>query len=389
MSVCYLLSLNPTSYGIYKNLRNAGLHLHLFHMGGGLESFLGRDITVHRLSVDEEPEAVVVRLLEIQANAGNPGFVFTSSDGEVAFLDRFRDSLQDVLSLPIPTAEVARLVNDKHAFAEKLKELGIRIPWSFCVERANVEDLGLRLSWPCLVKPVVSSEWKTDEVSSALGGKKAFVVDNYDGFFPLISRLHEYSPKLLVQEIIDVAETGNFSFCCYSDANGKVIWGFVTQKLLQYPECFGTAILCSTVEHPEIASFGKEVIEALGVSGISETEIVVDRKTGKLFVIEINTRHWLQHRLSTRLGVNISLLDYYYRSENIPMVNSLVSKDHPFKKVLLVDDYAYLMHFVKNIFRYKKLLLPYLYRSTLEFSTFERRQTLTFLKFINRKLFSF
>jgi predicted ATP-grasp superfamily ATP-dependent carboligase len=143
--------------------------------------------------------------------------------------------------------------------------------------------------------------------------------------------------------------------------------------------------LCRTANQPDVTAFGKKIIESLGVQGISETEIVLERKTGNLFVLEINARHWLQHRLSTCLGVNITLLDYYHRNGDQTKADALIAQADPQKKTLWIDDLAYVIYFLKNLAGSKKLHIQEFWHNQLEFSLLERRKIKTAI-FIIKKM---
>lgn len=242
------------------------------------------------------------------------------------------------------------------------------------------------MRWPILIKPIHSHEWKTAVASRAIRGRKVFVIRKPEEWTSLQATIRKFSSELLAQEIIDASEDGHYSYCCYADKSGKVLWGFVTQKILQYPENFGTAILCRTVDRPDIETFGRRTIETVGLPGVSETEVVIDRNTGELSALEINSRHWIQHRLSTRLGVNISLLDYFYRSGQRAMVEEILSGSGPFKHVLWIDDFGYITHLAKNFFRLRRLHLPAFFKNSLEFSYMEKSKLAPFLSMLMRRL---
>lgn len=386
MPAAYLLSLNPTSYGIYKNLRNTPFPLHLYHKGGGLEPLLGKDIILHRLSIEDEPEAVVHDLIEAHVASGATPIIMASSDYELAFMEEYRKDLEQAVSLPLPSPEISRLANNKHAFYTKMREIGIRSPRSHYLDIGNLAALPTDMRWPVLIKPIHSHEWKTAAASRAIQGRKVLVIRKPAEWTSLEATIRKFSSELLAQEIIDIPEDGHYSYCCYADESGKVLWGFVTQKILQYPENFGTAILCCTVDRPDIETFGRRTIEAVGIPGVSETEVVIDRNTGELSALEINSRHWIQHRLSTRLGVNISLLDCFYRSGQRARVEDILSASGPFKQVLWIDDFGYIMHLAKNILRVRRLHLPAFSTKSLEFSFIEKGNLAPFLSILGRRL---
>ena len=179
-------------------------------------------------------------------------------------------------------------------------------------------------------------------------GQKVIVVRDEHELIRSYNIISTLNPKVLLQEIVQAGQYDAYSFCCYADQSGKVLFGFVTQKILQYPEGFGTALLCRSIEEPSIYELGKRVIENLGIDGISEVEIMRDEKNDALYIIEINTRHWLQHTLSARLGVDISLLDFYYRTGRVDAVRLILSETpRNSKPVIWFDDVGYLIHCIK------------------------------------------
>lgn len=128
-------------------------------------------------------------------------------------------------------------------------------------------------------------------------------------------------------------------------------------------------------------------MENLGIDGISEVEIMREKKTGILYIIEINTRHWLQHTMSTRLGVNISLLDYYYRTGKMgegKMLLSMVNRNT--KPVMWIDDVGYLIHCIKNYFNFNKCKFGFLKGKQWEFATLSLKDWSPFFSLLREKL---
>lgn len=124
----YLLSLNPTSYGIYKNLRDTPFPLHLYHKGGGLEPLLGKDIILHRLSIEDEPEAVVHDLLQAHAAAGATPIIMASSDYELAFMEKYRKDLEPAVSLPLHPPRYPAWQTISMPFIQKCAKPGFALP---------------------------------------------------------------------------------------------------------------------------------------------------------------------------------------------------------------------------------------------------------------------
>lgn len=382
----YLLGLNLTALGIYKSLYGKGLKAYLFSKYSELERFIGEEVNIHRVSIQDEPQLAIDQLLENQKKLSSVGIIFASSDADVAFMEKYRERLINKFFLSIPHSNLIELVNNKFKLAKMLTEMGINTPNTQCVDQDNMNKIGREIRFPCLIKPIFSSEWKSEKMSKILGNKKVFVSNHYRDFCSLLKILLLFSPKLLIQEIIEVSEDGNYSFCCYSDSNGDILHSFVTQKLLQYPEKFGTALMCQVVKQPKVMEFGKKVIKNLRLNGISETEVVMDKETGELFVIEINTRHWMQHRLSTRLGVDYTLLDCYYRMGSIEKVHEILQQNQGgSQNVVWFDDVGYLIHIMKNIMRPNQIKMRQVFYNKWEFSLYSLEAWQPFMGYLWKK----
>lgn len=388
-----LPSLNPTSYGIYRSLRDAGCPcaVHVFHqgkVGGGLVSLLGQDTTIHAHSIIDDPIMVLDCMNDIRRQSDGAVVLFTASDQDNVFLQTFGEQLDTAILVPHRNPAIYSLINDKAVFASKLDEQGIPNPQTRCYEASTVHEVASQLSWPRLIKPNCANEWKTSQAATALAGKKAIVVNSSREFLDVSQSLLGFSSQLLAQQIIDVPDDGSFSFCGYSDAAGRLLWGFVTRKLLQYPAKFGTAILCATTECQEIYALGKRVAEGLGVVGVFEIEIVVDR-TGAPFVIEMNARHWLQHRLSNCLGINISLLDFLYRKGDLRWRNALADGSYRTGKASLwIDESGYWVHLLKNVFRPASLYLQEYLSHNREFLYLDEQNVWPSIRFSLAKVFA-
>lgn len=384
---CYILSVNLTSLGIYKNIKDSDFDVHLFGDVGCLLNSFKKNINFYPLSVEKSPELVLKKILEIGSIKNGPNFIFTSSDLDIFFIEKYREDLEKFAILSLPDKKVTNMVNDKVSFATKIMKSGIRTPRTLCVDKNNYKEVCKQFIFPCIFKPVNSRDWKKKEISTKILGKKAFIVKNNEEFINTAKWLFTFTSKLLAQEIVDVSDDGNYSFCCYANHDGNVIFGFVTQKILQYPEKFGTALLCKTVNRPDIANFGANIVNKLVISGVSESEIVIDKNTGELNAIEVNTRHWMQHRLSTRLGVNYSLLDFYYRTGNESKVRELVANcDGRHKNVIWFDDVGYLIYVLKNFLHPKKCKLGEVLKNHWEFSLVSFSDLRSFFKCVWQKV---
>lgn len=376
-----LLSLNPTALGIIRNLRNSGIDIIVLSVKDHPFANSRQITSIFPVSFEEKPEATLKFLVEI-AHIKNKGFLIPSSDAEIAFLSKYRELLEKYYVISLAKEKTIRIINDKFTFFNALNTLSIKTPMSLLIDSVSaINTVKSTLGYPCLVKSVYSKDWKSDQASKVVGNNKVFIVNDSSHLKRIYKKISILSPKIMAQEIIDTGKNGSYSFCSYSDQKGNVLCGFVTAKSLMFPEKFGTALMCNTIKNLKVYSFGKKVVEALGIDGIAETEIVQDSQTGELHVIEINTRHWMQHRLSSRLGINYTLLDFYVRFDhkNRNRMNKMLSKNiWTSKPVVMIDEIGYFIHCIKKKFRLKECRFENFSGHLIEFSVLSVKDPLPF-----------
>lgn len=337
---------------------------------------------------DTSPTEFLDQIVALGKQHPKKYFLMPGTDTEVDFLVEHREQLAPYFFISAPDAEKFNVVTDKFLIQEQLIERGFNYPKTILVdENTDFAVASLDIEYPCIVKPAFAGDWKSPISSSVVGEHKVILVNNQNELREHWHKVKEISPRMIAQAIVEPADDDIFSFCSYSDHNGKVLHGFVTQKLIQYPAGFGTALLCQTVDNAEVYELGKQVIEGLGVDGVCETEIIRDARTGELFIIEINTRHWMQHRLSTRLGVNYSLLDFYYRTGNDHKVAEILSngKGKP-NNIIWFDDVGYMIYAVKNIFQPKKCKMKEIFKNQWEYSLFSLVDWRPFFRCVLKKM---
>ena len=389
MPFVVLLDMNSTALGIVRNLHSSGFEILAFCKKDNHACSSRFLSSILPICIEDEEEHILQALIAIGKYRTEKGFLITSSDIGIEFLSANRKLLEQYYTVGLANEDVLWKICDKYSFYKELVKLSLKTPASFLInDSSSIDVVHEKLGYPCILKPVFSGNWKTSKSSALLGDKKAVVIRNEGELRKYYKMVATLCPRVIAQEIIKTDESGSYSFCCYADRKGGVLWGFVTQKVLMYPKGFGTAILCQTISDREVYALGKKVVESLGVDGISETEIIRDSKSGALYVIEINTRHWMQHRLSTRLGVNLTLLDYYFRNENMTKVDEILSGGMMHgKPVIIVDEVGYLFHCIKHFFRFNECRFKMLAGKHLEYSTFSVKDWRPFYKLLKTRIF--
>lgn len=381
----FLLGLGRNHYGIIRNLHR---HVHAIHVFAPECSHFERSrLPFERipLSIESEPERVLTNLIQMGESLDSPKLIIPASDRELLFIDEHSAALGRHYALSIPESGLLHEVMDKYRLQALLFGHGVAYPETVLIDRAPDGEMLGSVKYPCIVKPAFSGDWKTPCSSRAIGKAKVGVCESAADIVALYDRVKGFSPRLIAQRIIEPKDGNIYSFCCYSGEAGEVLFGFVTRKILQYPNGFGTALMCKSVENEAVSDLGKRVVESLGLDGIAEVEVIQDARDGRYYVIEINPRHWMQHTMSGRLGVNFSLLDCHYRLGRGEDTRTLLSGPRAGRPVAWLDDVGYLIHAGKNLLlkdcHYSELL-----GCAIELSLFSARDPRPFISCLKSKL---
>ncbi len=387
-SFAVVMNLNQTGLGIVRNL-SADLSLEIIGFYKELNHaaasrFISRS---EKLSLETDESAILEWLIHEGQRSRAKGFIFPTSETEIAFLIRHREALSRYYTLSIPNENIVDKILDKYVFFTVLQEHGFRTPKTILIDSSSSVSKALSGElYPAVLKPAFSGDWKTGRASEYIGPQKAVLVSGSDELSEKYDRLSVLNPRLILQKVVPSEENDTYSFCCYADRDGNVLWGAVTQKLVQYPPGFGTAIVSRVVHAPDIFNLGKMLVKSIGLDGIAEVEIMRESGTGSLYVIEINTRHWQQHVIATRMGMNISLMDYYYRTGNQVKVNEILKNQRPdIRKEVWIDDVGYLIHCIKSRFRTSDCRFSDISFRNAVFSVFSTKDPGPFFRLLKEK----
>lgn len=316
-----VLGANSTALGMVRNLGEAGVRAHVLGRGG--PALLSRHAISHQSDTAEPTPQEVLRLVG-QLAGQEPIYVAPSSDPDILTIEACREELEDIAVVGLGNAHAVAKSFNKADFHDALASAGLPVPKTWRLKNASASmTLPSDLSFPCLLKSESSAAWKTGKAAAVLGAQKLLRAEDEAQLRDLLGKMA--GQGLIAQVVVPHDEGQSWSYCCLAGEGGKPLWGFVTRKLMQFPRGFGTALVCGIQVNGDVEGLGQRVIQSIGLDGVAEVEMVVDRE-GKLWVIEVNARHWMQHRLSRRLGVNLTHADILLRSGKPQELEALLSK---------------------------------------------------------------
>jgi len=257
-----------------------------------------------------EPEKLLEYFDELSADFSG-GVIFPTRDGDVAFLDRYREELSGRFRLAIPTHECLINVVQKDVLAQIAESVDVPVPRTMKI--CSVNDLKLvaqRIGFPCVVKPVSALDWRKGGNWQEVGCRKAFQVSTQEELELEYSQIEHVTPMVLVQEWIAGATSRIGILGGYVGPDAELVSFFTARKMLQSPDDFGTGCIVESEPVDGLLELSRRLFKAVNYRGMAEVEFKWDDRAKAYKLIEINTRHWDQHELASASGINLTQVAY-------------------------------------------------------------------------------
>jgi predicted ATP-grasp superfamily ATP-dependent carboligase len=214
-----------------------------------------------------------------------------------------QDRLRQSCALAVPPLEAFDLVSNKARLVEYASRCGVPVPRTHVIAgRAALGAVLDDLEYPVVVKPAQSHTPTAH--GSVTGGahyahSRVELRDLYDR--------HEYLaryPSLIQQRIVGRA-LGMFALF----DRGRLVADFSHRRLREKPPAGGTSVLSESVPiDPPLREFAVRMLAPIAWHGVVMMEYKEDRRTGDVFLIEINGRFWGSLQLAIDSGVDFPWL---------------------------------------------------------------------------------
>ncbi len=253
----------------------------------------------------DDGAALAEHLLALGPSFAERPVLMPTNDDWVLTLARHRSRLEEHYRYPFAAHDVVQRALGKTALYRACESLGVAIPQTWYLDGdATPEQVAEQVEYPCVLKPDDSRGFYRAFQA------KVFVVENRAAFIEKCSAAAAYGLTLVAQRWIATEPGGFWSVASYLSPGGAPRGVFTGRKLEQWPPDFGTSCLADSRWDPEIAEAGVRVLQELGYHGISEIEFVQDAATGRLLLLDVNTRAWKWVGLPVAAGVDLPLLAY-------------------------------------------------------------------------------
>jgi predicted ATP-grasp superfamily ATP-dependent carboligase len=249
-----------------------------------------------------DEDALVETLLEDARTTPGPVVVYYQSDDDVLFVSRRRKELARRLRFVVADADLVESLVNKAAFNALARRMGLPVPSTDVLDLAGRAPDSHNISLPALVKPFRREDaWLTNFAA------KALLVETPADAKALMDPAFPVHNQILVQQYIPGPETRIESYHSYIDTGGAVVAEFTGRKLRTFPNALGHSSAVLTTDTEDVASLGRSVLQALGLRGVAKVDFKRDPE-GRLWLLEVNPRFTLWHRVGAAAGVNIPAL---------------------------------------------------------------------------------
>jgi predicted ATP-grasp superfamily ATP-dependent carboligase len=208
----------------------------------------------------------------------------------------------------------------------------------FPTNASELSAIARRVSYPLIVKPVYSPDWKRPEITAVFGRSKALKVADPEELVRVGCILISLKSVFMVQEIVPGPDENLITFLGYVGHDGQVLAGCVRKKLRQYPPNFGYCCLTESVDDQEVFDLSVALFRSLGYRGIGCAEFKRDPRDGKPKLIEINTRAVRTSMLAIAAGVDFPWIAYQDCLDRAPA--AVLQGKVPMRWVHLRDEVA-------------------------------------------------
>ena len=293
--------------GIVRSLGKRGIPVYLLDNKQNIARFSRYKTKYIKCPNVQEESLFLTFLLDLAKKDNLHGWVIYPNDDEtVIFLAKYNKELEQYYRVTTQPWDIVKYACDKMLTYKLAEKVGIAIPNTYYPDSIEaVKQLDVK--YPVILKPSMKEPFYSRTHKKAIRiENKQELINKYIKMSPAI----EPSQTLMVQELIPGRTEGLFSVGSLS-RDTELLAHVIVRRPRQHPMEFGHATTYAlTVDVPQLAEMTAKILKAMGYSGLSEVEFMLDSRDGKYKLLEINPRPWGWHSIATGAGVDLPYLSY-------------------------------------------------------------------------------
>jgi D-aspartate ligase len=283
-----ILGSSITALAVVRDAHAHGLRAVVADTDRG-HAFASRWATACPLADVDETE----RLARIVRYGGPASALIATSDRWLRFVSEHRATLQPQFARVLhPSNDALEICLDKLRFARWCAEHGLRTPRAWI---GGTETMPASARFPLLVRPMLTAHGdKPSPLPKAVEARDRAELKTW------LQRYADAGIEALVSESLLGRDLEQ---CAMAFARSpRDLIAFTTRKVRPAPELCAVGSCVEMRPDPAVEAMGREAAQRLDFFGIGEVEILRDRASGELHLIEINARPWLQYGLVAASG---------------------------------------------------------------------------------------
>jgi predicted ATP-grasp superfamily ATP-dependent carboligase len=242
------------------------------------------------------------------------GVIFPMTEISAELVLKSRAQLEGV-EIPFASFPAFERLTDKGKLLELARELGVPVPRTWFVERAEaVEGIMSELEFPVVLKPrrsrlLSAGRWQSTSVRYARSAEEL------RRSVASLEFLREH--PFLVQECVQGEGRGIFALC----NRGEPVVFFAHRRLRENPPSGGVSTLSESVNlDPRMQEYAAAILRAVRWHGVAMVEFKCGYD-GRICLMEVNARFWGSLQLAIDAGVDFPWLLYRLAVGEAPPVN--------------------------------------------------------------------
>ena len=178
----------------------------------------------------------------------------------------------------IPSFDVFNAANDKQKLMELCNKHDIPHPKTIELNVNNLEDAANYVRFPALIKPNLSQ-----------GAKGIMRVDSLDELREKAKECLSMFGACTLQHYVEQPDY-YYNVMLYRNSNGIITGSTIIKILRFFPLKGGSSCYSETIEFPVLLEQCEHVLNLLDWKGFADFDVLEDKNTGELQIIEINPR---------------------------------------------------------------------------------------------------
>lgn len=202
------------------------------------------------------------------------------ADDSAEFLSANKEIIENkyMVKCAIPTYEIFNVANNKQRLMELCENINVAHPRTRELVIDDVEIAARYVGFPSMIKPNISQ--------GAKGIMRVNSIHELKDKFPAV---YERFGECTLQEYVEQPDY-YYNVMLYRDKHGNMEYSTIIKIRRYFPLKGGSSCYSETINHPVLLEQCKVVLDALNWVGFADFDVLEDKNSKDLKIIEINPR---------------------------------------------------------------------------------------------------